>query len=93
MKQHCYYLQTNFELRRLADKKGPDEEDLTKLASTLDEFIFRLFDPLRSGGRIRDVFLKAAVDDVMDAAIELKQKNVSNEVQRWILVCYYDFKI
>ena len=66
----------NFELRRLADKKGPDEEDLRKLASTLDDFIFRLFDPLKSGGRMRDVFLKAAIDDVMDAAIEFDQKNV-----------------
>lgn len=69
-------MQTNFELRRLAEKKGPDEDDLAKLASTLDEFIFRLFDPLKSGGRIRDVFLKEAVDDVMDAAIEFEQKTV-----------------
>lgn len=70
-------LQMNFELRRLAGKKGPDEEDLTKMASTLDEFIFRLFDPLRSGGRIRDVFLKSAINDVLEAAIEFEQKNVS----------------
>lgn len=68
----------NFELRRLAGKKGPDEEDLTKMASTLDEFIFRLFDPLRSGGRIRDVFLKSAINDVLEAAIEFEQKNVSD---------------
>ena len=80
----CHHFQTNFQLRRLAEKKGPDEEDLAKLASTLDEFIFRLFDPLKSGGRIRDVFLKAAVDDVMDAAIEFEQKNVSSVVVREI---------
>ena len=85
MNDICHHLQTNFELRRLAEKKGPDEEDLAKLASTLDEFIFRLFDPLKSGGRIRDVFLKEAVDDVMDAAIEFEQKTVSIVVVREIL--------
>ena len=67
----------NFKLRRLADKKGPDEEDFNKLAASLDEFISRLFDPLKSGGRLRDVFLSDSIDNVMDAAIEFKQKNVS----------------
>lgn len=66
-----------FKLRRLADKKGPDEEDFNKLAASLDEFISRLFDPLKSGGRLRDVFLSDSIDNVMDAAIEFKQKNVS----------------
>ena len=70
----------NFELRRLANKKGPDEEDFTKLAASLDEFISCLFDPLKSGGRIRDVFLKASIDNVMDAAIEFEQKKVSGRI-------------
>ena len=70
-------LQMNFELYRLANKKGPDEEEFTKLAGSLDEFIFCLFDPLKTGGRIRDVFLKASIDHVMDAAIEFKQMKVS----------------
>ncbi|KAL9984282.1 hypothetical protein ACROYT_G006557 [Oculina patagonica] len=67
-------METNFELRRLANKKGPDEEDFTKLAASLDEFISCLFDPLKSGGRIRDVFLKSSIDNVIDAAIEFEQK-------------------
>lgn len=66
-----------FKLRRLADKKGPDEEDFNKLAASLDEFISHLFDPLKSGGRLRDVFLSDSIENVMDAAIEFKQKNVS----------------
>lgn len=70
-------LQMNFELCRLANKKGPDEEEFTKLAASLDEFISCLLDPLKTGGRIRDVFLRASIDDVMDAAIEFKQMKVS----------------
>ncbi|XP_027049845.1 short transient receptor potential channel 5-like [Pocillopora damicornis] len=68
-------MEVTFKLRRLADKKGPDEEDFNKLAASLDEFISRLFDPLKSGGRLRDVFLSDSIDNVMDAAIEFKQKN------------------
>ncbi|PFX18291.1 Short transient receptor potential channel 4 [Stylophora pistillata] len=67
-------MEVNFELQRLADKKGPDHEDFDKLAASLDEFISRLFDPLKSGGRLRDVFLRDSIDNVMDAAIEFKQK-------------------
>lgn len=76
-KARAISLQMNFELCRLANKKGPDEEEFTKLAGSLDEFIFCLFDPLKTGGRIRDVFLKASIDHVMDAAIEFKQMKVS----------------
>ena len=71
------YFEVTFKLRRLADKKGPDEEDFNKLAASLDEFISRLFDPLKSGGRLRDVFLSDSIDNVIDAAIGFKQKNVS----------------
>ena len=74
---HAISLQINFELCRLANKKGPDEEEFTKLSSSLDEFISCLLDPLKTGGRIRDVFLKASIDDFMDAAIEFKQMKVS----------------
>ena len=77
IKSHSTSLQMNFELCRLANKKGPDEEEFTKLSGSLDEFISCLFDPLKTGGRIRDVFLKASIDDVMDAAIEFKQMKVS----------------
>ena len=72
-------LQVDFELRRLADKKGPDEEDFNKLAASLEELISRLFDPLKSGGRIRDVFLRSSIDDVMEAAIEFEQKKASRK--------------
>ena len=58
---------------------------MRKLASTLDDFIFRLFDPLKSGGRMRDVFLKAAIGDVMDAAIEFDQKNVRDLQMNFLL--------
>lgn len=74
---HAISLQINFELCRLANKKGPDEEEFTKLSGSLDEFISCLLDPLKTGGRIRDVFLKASIDDFMDAAIEFKQMKVN----------------
>lgn len=67
----------NFELRRRADGKGPDEEELNKLAHSVDEFTSSLLNPLKSNTESRRIFADS-VDDVMETAIELGQKKVEN---------------
>ena len=69
----------NFELRRLAGKKGPDEEDFTKLANSVDEFTSCLLDPLKSNTEDRHAFGNS-LDYLLDAGIELEQKKVRNEI-------------
>ena len=69
----------NFELRRLAEKKGPDEEDFTKLANSVDEFTSCLLDPLKSNTEDRHAFGNS-LDYLLDAGIELEQKKVRNEI-------------
>ena len=69
----------NFELRRLAEKKGPDEEDFTKLANSVDEFTSCLLDPLKSNTEDLHAFGNS-LDYLLDAGIELEQKKVRNEI-------------
>ena len=74
----------NFELRRLAEKKGPDEEDFTKLANSVDEFTSCLLDPLKSNTEDRHAFGNS-LDYLLDAGIELEQKKVRNEILKFIV--------
>ncbi|CAH3032231.1 unnamed protein product, partial [Porites lobata] len=66
-------MEASFELRRLAGKKGPDEEDFTKLANSVDEFTSCLLDPLKSNTESRHAF-GDSLDYLLDAGIELEQK-------------------
>ena len=68
--------QVNFELRRLADKKGPDEEEFTKLANSVDEFTNCLLEPLKSNTEARHAF-GDSLDDIIEVGIELEQKKVA----------------
>ena len=67
----------NFELRRKAGKKGPDEEDFTKLANSVDEFTSCLLDPLKSKTEDRHAFGNS-LDYLLDVGIEKEQKKVRN---------------
>ena len=67
--------QVSYELRRLADRRLPNVEDETKLASSVEEFTNCLIDPLKSDFECRSQF-KNCFDDVMETAIELGQKKV-----------------
>lgn len=67
--------QVSFELRKLADDKGPDEERFTQLANSVEEFTSALLDPLKADKRRREEF-GDALDDILDDAIRLKQKKV-----------------
>ena len=61
----------------MAEKKGPDEEDFTKLANSVDEFTSCLLDPLKSNTEDRHAFGNS-LDYLLDAGIELEQKKVRN---------------
>ena len=74
----AFICQASFELRQKANKKGPDEEELTKLANSVDEFSYLLLNPLKSDKKLSDAFADS-LDDIMDAAIEMKQKKVRNQ--------------
>ena len=74
----AFTCQASFVLRRRADKKGPDEEELTKLANSVDEFSCALLNTLKSDIEFRHAFADS-LDHVMDAAIEMEQKKVRNQ--------------
>ena len=65
----------NFELHRLAGRKGSDEEDFTKLANSVDEFTSCLLDPLKSRKEARHAF-GDSLDYLLEVGIEMKQKKV-----------------
>ena len=68
------------ELRRLADSKGPDEERFNELANSVEEFTSSLLDPLRAEQRRREEF-GVALDEILDDAIQLKQKKVPSQLR------------
>ena len=65
----------NFELRRRAVEKGPDEEEFNKLAHCVVEFTSSLLNPLKSNAENRRIFADS-LDDVLKTAVELEQKKV-----------------
>lgn len=67
----------NFELRQRAYRKEPDEEELEKLANSLDAFTSALLNPLKTKTEERCAFADS-LDDVLDIAIDLEQKKVQN---------------
>lgn len=66
----------SFELRRLADRKLPNVEDVTKLAMSVEEFTNCLIDPLKSDSSLHSKF-QSWFDEVMETGIEFEQKKVS----------------
>ena len=65
----------SYELRRLAKRKLPNVDDVTTLASAVEEFTNCLIDPLKSDSELRSQF-QHGFDDIMETAIELEQKKV-----------------
>ena len=68
-------MQVNVELRRLAERKGHDTDDLTKLANSVEEFTNCLLEPLKSERETLEAF-ENSLDDHLDAGITLEQKKV-----------------
>lgn len=77
--------QVSFELRKLADNKGPEEERFNQLANAVEEFTSCLLDPLKADQRRREEF-GDGLDDILDDAIRLKQKKVPLKLNTEIFV-------
>ena len=71
----------NFELRRLANSKGPDENRVIQLANSVESFTCLLLDPLKSDQRRREEF-GDDLDEILEDAIHLQQKRYCNEKNR-----------
>lgn len=65
----------NFELRRLATSKGPDENRFNQLANSVENFTFHLLDPLKCDQRRGEEF-GDDLDGILEDAIYLQQKKV-----------------
>ncbi|KAL9952839.1 hypothetical protein ACROYT_G040152 [Oculina patagonica] len=81
-------MKVNFELHKLADRKGADEERFDQLANTVEAFINSLLDPLRSDKKSREEFGVHFLDHIIDDAIDFNQKKffthpaVEDEMER-----------
>ncbi len=71
-----FQCQVSFKLRRLADKKGADEERFNQWADTVEAFTYCLLDPLRSNKELREKFGVCVLDPIIDDVIDLDQKKV-----------------
>ncbi|XP_078352051.1 uncharacterized protein LOC144636725 [Oculina patagonica] len=67
-------MKVSFQLRRLAEKKGADEERFNQLANTAEAFTYCLLDPLRSNKELHEEFGVYVLDHIIDDAIDLDQK-------------------
>lgn len=65
----------NFELRRLANSKGPDGNRFIQLANSVENFTSRLLDPLKSDECRREEF-GDGLEEILEDAIHLQQKKV-----------------
>ncbi|XP_078369943.1 uncharacterized protein LOC144653736 [Oculina patagonica] len=67
-------MKVNYRLRNLAKSKGSEGEMFNKLANSVEDFTTRLLDPMQSDQLQREGFGYFILDDILDDAIELKQK-------------------
>ena len=76
----------NFELRRLANSKGPDENRVIQLANSVESFTCLLIDPLKSDQRRREEF-GDDLDEILEDAIHLQQKKVLQREEQSCPLC------
>jgi len=67
-------------LRSLAKCKGSEGEMFNKLANSVEDFTTRLLDPMQSDQLQREGFGYFILDDILDEAIDLKQKKVISRI-------------
>lgn len=77
----------NFELRRLATSKGPDENRFNQLANSVENFTFHLLDPLKCDQRRREEF-GDDLDGILEDAIYLQQKRCCDKESRMTQVVF-----
>ena len=76
----------NFELRRSANCKGPDENRVIQLANSVESFTCLLLDLLKSDPRRREEF-GDNLDEILEDAIHLQQKKVLQREEQSDPVC------
>ena len=64
----------------MAKCKGSEGEMFNKLANSVEDFTTRLLDPMQSDQYQREGFGYFILDDILDEAIDLKQKKVSDSL-------------
>ena len=62
-------------MRELANGANPEGDDIEKLEKSIGEFTSALIDPLKADADTRNTF-QSCLDDVVEKAIETKQKKV-----------------
>ena len=75
----CIGSQVNYKLRKLAETIGPDAVRLERLANSVEEFTYRLLDPLKNDSGWSKQFGDYSLDKMLIDAIEFKQKKVGNK--------------
>ena len=75
----CIGSQVNYKLRKLAETIGPDAGRLERLANSVEEFTYRLLDPLKTDSEWCKQFGEYSLDEMLIDAIEFKQKKVRNK--------------
>lgn len=75
----CFVIdsQVNYKLRQLAETIGPDAVRFKRLANSVEEFTYRLLDPLTTDPDLREQFGDYSLDYVLNDAIEFEQKKVT----------------
>lgn len=80
-------MKINFELRRRANQKEPDEKSFHQLADSVENFTFRWLDPLTYDQKMCEEFGNG-LDGILKDAIQLNQKKffthaaVDTEIKR-----------
>ena len=75
----CIGSQVNYNLRKLAETIGPDAGRFKRLANSVEEFTYRLLDPLKTNSDWCRQFGDYSLDEMLNDAIEFEQKKVGNK--------------
>ena len=77
----------NYKLRQLAETIGPDAGRFKRLANSVEEFTFRLLDPLKTDSGWCKQFGDYSLDEMLNDAIEFEQKKVGKKAKCVLLCC------
>lgn len=77
----CIGSQVNYKLRQLSETavRPVDAERFKRLANSVEEFTYRLLDPLKTDSETCEYFGYPSLDKMLNYAIEFEQKKVKNK--------------
>ena len=78
--------QVNYMLHQLEEINGADVGRFKRLANSVEEFTYRLLDPLQTDPKWCGEFGEFCLDDILYDAIEFEQKKVALKT-RWETKC------